>query len=215
MQTTDINAALATPAARAALWTIGSLLVLVLLREARRVPKSLLALMASAFLDMVGLLMIVPLLPFYVQKHCGSGIEILGFTLREGLLSGIVVSTFTVAQRATSPIWGRFSDRHGRRPALVIAMFASALAYLVFGFADSLWLLILSRFVQGAGGGTVGVIQAYVADTVPPEQRARALGWISAATNLGVAFGPVIGSLAVSLGKVHLTSGGVDVSIST
>ena len=210
MQTTDINAALATPAARAALWMIGSLLVLVLLREARRVPKSLLALMASAFLDMVGLLMIVPLLPFYVQKHCGSGIEILGFTLREGLLSGIVVSTFTVAQMATSPIWGRFSDRHGRRPALVIAMFASALAYLVFGFADSLWLLILSRFVQGAGGGTVGVIQAYVADTVPPEQRARALGWISAATNLGVAFGPVIGSLAVSLGNVHLTSGGVE-----
>ena len=203
----DLHAALDSGAVRAALWTIGALLVFVLLRESRRVPKPLLALMASAFLDMVGLLMIVPLLPFYVQKFCGDGVEAFGFVLHEGLLSGIVVSTFTAAQLLTAPMWGRFSDRHGRRPALVVALGASAVAYLVFGFADSLWLLILSRFVQGAGGGTVGVIQAYVADSVPPEQRARALGWISAATNLGVALGPVLGAASLSLGKTDLAFG--------
>jgi MFS family permease len=80
----------------------------------------------------------------------------------------------------------------------------SAGAFVLFGVADSLWLLVLSRVVQGAGGGTVAVVQAYVADAVPPEQRAKALGWLSAATSLGVALGPVLGSLSVQLGEIDL-----------
>lgn len=203
----DLADALASPSVKAVLLGIGALLVLLLLREVRRIPKALLVLMGSAFLDMVGLLMIVPLLPFYVKNLSGDGVQIFGAVLGIGLLSGIVVSTFTAAQLVSSPLWGRFSDRHGRRPALVIALFASAVAYLVFGFADSLWLLILSRIVQGAGGGTVGVIQAYVADTMAPDQRARALGWLSAATNLGVALGPVVGSYALDLGTLDLMPG--------
>jgi MFS family permease len=91
-------------------------------------------------------------------------------------------------------MWGRFSDRYGRRPALLVGLGASAVAYIIFSYADSLFLLFLSRLVQGAGGGTVGVIQAYVTDAVEPKDRARALGWLSAATNAGVAIGPVIGS---------------------
>jgi MFS family permease len=98
-------------------------------------------------------------------------------------------------------MWGRFSDRWGRRPALLIALFASAIAYVVFAFASSIWLLLLSRVVQGAGGGTVGVIQAYVADATPPEDRAKSLGWLSAATNAGVALGPVLGSWTQHLGS--------------
>jgi MFS family permease len=163
--------------------------------------------MATAFLDMVGLLMIVPLLPFYVKRLAGDGVDFFGLTLETGLLSGLVVSAFTVAQLLSAPLWGRCSDRLGRRPVLLIALGASALAYLVFGFADSLWLLMLSRLVQGAGGGTVGVIQAYVADSIEPEQRARALGWLSAATNLGVALGPVLGSYAFSIRDVDLMPG--------
>jgi MFS family permease len=95
----------------------------------------------------------------------------------------------------------------GRRPTLLIALTASGIAYLIFGFADSLLLLFLSRIVQGAGGGTVGVIQAYVADSTPPQDRARALGWLSATTNLGVALGPVLGSFAITLGKRDLMPG--------
>ena len=72
---------------------------------------------------------------------------------------------------------------------------------MIFSYATSLWLLLLSRVVQGAGGGTVGVIQAYVADASEPEQRARSLGWISAATNLGVAIGPVLGSMTYAWGR--------------
>src|SRR5207247_311015 len=85
---------------------------------------------------------------------------------------GLLSASFPIAQLASSPVWGRVSDRYGRRPALLVGLSASAIAYVIFGFAGSLWLLFVSRFVQGLGGGTTGVAQAYVADTVaPPEPR--------------------------------------------
>src|SRR5687767_2331093 len=101
---------------------------------------------------MVGLLMILPLLPFYA-RHFGAG----------GTGVAVLVVSFTAAQLLSAPLWGRFSDRYGRRPALLIGLIASAIAYVVFAYANSLWLMLLSRIVQGAGGGTVGVVQAYVA----------------------------------------------------
>jgi multidrug resistance protein len=151
--------------------------------------KKLFVLMVTAFVDMVGLLAVIPLLPFYAMRFGANG-----FTV------GLLVSSFAIAQLASAPWWGRVSDRHGRRPALLAGLAASAIAYVVFAFADSLWLLFLSRIVQGAGGGTVSVIQAYVADATKPEERAKGLGWLSAATNLGVAIGPVLGSLAARWG---------------
>jgi len=186
---------------------IGIALLYTLIREVRKIPPKLFTLMATAFVDMVGLLMILPLLPFYVKTLGGSGIQFLGFHLGTGIINGFIVASFTVAQLISAPMWGKFSDRVGRRPTLLIALGASAIAYLIFGFAHSLLLLFLSRIVQGAGGGTVGVIQAYVADSTPPEDRARALGWLSATTNLGVALGPVLGSFAVTLGKHDLLPG--------
>jgi len=199
--------ALESPGVRIALVAIGIALLAVLAREVRKIPARLLVLMATAFLDMVGLLMIVPLLPFYVQRIGGDGVALFGARLGIGLILGIVVSAFTVMQLLSAPLWGRLSDRLGRRPVLLVALGASAIAYLIFGFADSLLLLLLSRVVQGAGGGTVGVIQAYVADTTEPEQRTRALGWLSASTNLGVAVGPVLGSASLAIGDVDLMPG--------
>jgi multidrug resistance protein len=143
----------------------------------------LVILMITAFVDMAGVLMVLPLLPFYA-KSMGAG----------GFVVGAMVSSFAIAQLVSAPMWGRFSDRYGRRPALLVGLGASAFAYVIFAYANSIWLLFLSRIVQGAGGGTVGVIQAYVADAVEPKDRARALGWLSSATNAGVAIGPVIGS---------------------
>lgn len=182
-------------------------LLYVLWREVRKIPAKMFVLMATAFMDMVGLLMIIPLLPFYVKTLGGEGINILGIHFGIGIISGTIVAAFTLAQLLSAPMWGRFSDRVGRRPTLLIALSASAIAYLIFGFAHSLFLLFISRIVQGAGGGTVGVIQAYVADSTAPEDRARALGWLSAATNLGVALGPVLGSFAIALGKRDLMPG--------
>lgn len=203
----DLAHVIESPGVVAAIWTIGILLVVVMLRELRRIPARLLVLMATAFLDMVGLLMIVPVMPFYVKRFAPEGVTLLGWHLGEGQLTGWIVSAFVLAQSISSPMWGRFSDRVGRRPALLVAIGASSIAFVIFGFADSLWLLLLSRLVQGAGGGTVGVIQAYVADTEAPQDRTRALGWLSAATNLGVAIGPVIGHRALLLADVDLCPG--------
>ena len=150
-------------------------------------------LMITAFIDMVGLLMVIPLLPYYA-KSLGQG----------GLVVGLLVSSFAVAQLVTAPMWGRMSDAYGRRPALIVGLSASAIAYVIFGYAlqlpHPLFFLFLCRLVQGAGGGTVSVIQAYVADATQPDERAKALGWLSAATNAGVAIGPVLGSLTHAWG---------------
>ena len=196
-----------SPYVLAVLIAIGVGLLYILWREVRKIPAKLLTLMATAFVDMIGVLMIFPLLPFYVKDLGGNGVNVLGVHLGIGLITSFIVASFTVAQLLSAPMWGRFSDRVGRRPALLIALSASAIAYLIFGFADSLLLLFLSRVVQGAGGGTVGVIQAYVADTTAPQDRARALGWLSATTNLGVALGPVLGSVAIAVGKYDLLPG--------
>ena len=203
----DIATSLQSPIVRLLLGVIGAGLLWTLAKEVRKIPPKLFTLMATAFLDMVGLLMIIPLLPFYVKELSGEGVFLLGIPVGIGMVTGIIVAAFTVAQLLSAPLWGKFSDRYGRRPALLIALGASAIAYLIFGFADSLVVLFLSRVVQGAGGGTVGVIQAYVADSTEPADRARALGWLSAATNLGVALGPVLGSVAIAIGDRDLMPG--------
>jgi MFS family permease len=196
-----------SPFLRVLLGVIAIGLLYVLWREVRKIPAKLFALMLTAFVDMLGLLMIIPLLPFYVKSLGGSGVHILGIHFGIGTIVGVIVAAFTVAQLVSAPMWGRLSDRAGRRPIVLIALGASALSYLIFGFAHSLLLLFLSRIVQGVGGGTVGVIQAYVADATDPKDRARALGWLSATTNLGVALGPVLGSFAIALGKRDILPG--------
>nr|MBA3403757.1 MFS transporter [Gemmatimonadaceae bacterium] len=144
--------------------------------------RKLFILIITAFVDMVGLLMVLPLMPYYARELGGGS-----------LMVSVMVVSFTAAQLLSAPLWGKFSDRYGRRPALLVGLGSAAAAYVVFAFADSLWLLLLSRVIQGAGGGTVGVIQAYVADATEPQNRAKALGWLSAATNFGVALGPPLG----------------------
>src|SRR6266446_8364352 len=207
MKQKNIAQSFQTPIVRVLLITIAIGLLYVFWREVRKIPAKLFTLMATAFMDMVGLLMIIPLLPFYVKTLGGAGIDVLGLHFGIGIISGFIIAAFTVAQLLSAPMWGRFSDRVGRRPTLLIALGASAIAYLIFGFAHSLLVLFLSRMVQGAGGGTVGVIQAYVADSTDPKDRARALGWLSATTNLGVALGPVLGSFAIALGKRDIIPG--------
>jgi MFS family permease len=196
-----------SPFVRVGLIVIAVGLLYILWKEVRKIPARLFTLMATAFIDMAGLLMIIPLLPFYVKTLGGTGVEVMGVHFGIGTIAGFIVASFTVAQLLSAPMWGRFSDRVGRKPTLIIALGASAIAYLIFGFANSLLLLFVSRLVQGAGGGTVGVIQAYVADTTEPADRARALGWLSATTNLGVALGPVLGSFAITVGKHDLLPG--------
>jgi len=145
-------------------------------------PK-LIILFITAFVDMVGFVIVLPLLPYYATAFGASA-----------LLVGVLISSFSVAQLAVAPLWGRASDRYGRRPMIIAGLVLSAAAYVVFAFAGSVWLLLLSRVVQGMGGGTIGVVQAYVADATPPDQRTRSLGWLSAVTSFGAVVGPAFGS---------------------
>lgn len=151
--------------------------------------RRLSVLIGVSFIDMLGFFLILPLLPFYALEYKATPEAI-----------GWLIASFSIAQLVAAPLWGRVSDRYGRRPALLIGLSASAIAFLVFGLARSLPLLFVSRLVQGAGGGTTAVSQAYVSDSVAPADRARALGWLSAATAAGVMLGPAVGSMATHLG---------------
>jgi MFS family permease len=151
--------------------------------------KRMSVLMTTAFVDMIGFAMVFPLLPFYALR----------LEAQEWMI-GWMIASFSIAQLASAPLWGRLSDRYGRRGAILFGLAMSAVAFVVFGLAANLWMLFLSRAVQGFGGGTTGVLQAYVSDVTQPRDRAKALGWLSASTAAGVMIGPGIGSLAFNLG---------------
>lgn len=146
-------------------------------------------LMVTAFVDMLGLIIVFPLLPFYATRLGANAAMV-----------GALIAAFSVAQLVSAPAWGWMSDRYGRRPAILIGLLVSAAAYVIFAFAGSLSLLFVSRIIQGFGGGTIGVVQAYVADISEGKDRAKSLGWLSAVTSLGAVIGPAIGSVLVRAG---------------
>ncbi|MEM8993425.1 MAG: MFS transporter [Acidobacteriota bacterium] len=150
--------------------------------------SNLWVLMVSAFVDMIGFALIVPLLPLYADRFGADPFMI-----------GILMGAFAFGQMATAPQWGRLSDRFGRKPVLITSQAVSAIAFAVFAFANSVELLLFCRLLQGVGAGSLGAVSAYVSDAVRPEQRTEALGWITACTSAGVMVGPAIGSLTVRL----------------
>jgi MFS family permease len=152
--------------------------------------RRLWVLMATVFVDMIGAMIVMPLLPFYVLDM-GAKPSIVG----------PLVSAFFLTQIIFSPVWGKLSDRYGRRPMILAGLLLSAVAFSLFGLAHTVLLLFLSRLVQGAASGTVGVVQAYVGDSIHPDERAKALGWVTACTSAGVVIGPVIGSGAAHFGS--------------
>lgn len=159
--------------------------------DPREFLRRLWVLMATVFVDMLGFFIVLPLLPFYAEDLGAGATQV-----------GMLVSSFAVAHLATSPLWGRLSDRYGRRPMILGGLALSAFAYVVFENATAIWMLFVARALQGAGAGTIGVVQAYVSDSVAGEHRAQALGWVTAATSAGVMVGPALGSVAAAVGVV-------------
>ena len=151
--------------------------------------KRLWVLMVTAFVDMTGYALLLPLLPLYAKRFGADA-----FTV------GLLMASFALAQLISAPLWGRLSDRTGRRPVILMTQSISAIAFIIFALADSIWLLLLCRLMQGAGGGNLSVVSAYISDSVGPEERAKGLGWITACTSAGVMIGPAIGSLAIGAG---------------
>jgi len=134
---------------------------------------------------MVGFGIVIPVLPFYGTSFGASPFEVT-----------LLFAAFSAMQMVATPLWGRVSDRRGRRPLLIAGLFASAVSHLIFGLANTLWLLFASRIAAGAAGGTISVAHAYVADTTKAEERAHYMGLVGAAAGLGFMMGPAIGGFA-------------------
>ncbi len=145
---------------------------------------------ATVFIDVIGFGIVLPLLPSYAARMGGAPATI-----------GLLVASYSAIQFVLAPIWGRVSDRIGRRPVLLIGLAGSVVSYLVFAFAGSLPMLLLSRLLDGGSGATINVAQAYLADETTPEQRTRAMGLVGAAFGLGFIVGPIFGGIASSIGN--------------
>jgi MFS family permease len=139
-------------------------------------------LFVSVLVDMIGFGIVLPLLPFYAEEFGATPLQVT-----------LLIASYSAMQFLAVPLWGRVSDRLGRRPFIVAGLFASAVSYLLFGLAESLLMLFVSRIAAGASGGTISVAQAYVADTTGPEDRAHGMGMLGAASGLGILIGPAIG----------------------
>ncbi|NJL28630.1 MAG: MFS transporter [Thermoanaerobaculia bacterium] len=143
-------------------------------------------LMVTAFVDQIGFALILPLLPFYATRFGADATTV-----------GVLMAAFAFGQLISAPFWGRLSDRTGRRPVIIGGLCLAALAFGVFAVADAVWMLLVCRLLQGMGSGTLSASNAYVSDAVGPDERAQALGWITACTSAGTMIGPAIGSWTV------------------
>lgn len=147
------------------------------------------------FVDLIGFGIVLPMLPLYAE-HFGAK----GFTI------GAIIASFSVMQVIFSPFWGRFSDRVGRRPVILISVSAGTLSYILFAIGSAqegdmaLGLILLSRIFAGACGGNVNVTQAYIADITPLKQRSAGMGLVGLAFSLGLICGPAIGAFSARWG---------------
>ena len=149
----------------------------------------LVILFVTVFIDLIGFGIVLPLLPFYAL-HFGAN----------ALLVGLLSTSFSLMQLLFAPVWGRLSDRVGRRPVILAGLLGSSISYLTFGLAPSLPILFLSRILAGIAGANISTAQAYIADSTQPEDRAKGMGLIGAAYGLGFTVGPAIGGILSQYG---------------
>lgn len=150
---------------------------------------SLLVLFLTVFIDLIGFGMVIPFLSYYAREYGASGTTV-----------GAVVGIYSIMQFFFAPVWGRLSDRVGRRPVLLISLTASFTGYLLFAFTQNLTVLFASRIIAGIGGANIGTAQAYIADATTPENRAKGMGLIGAAFGLGFILGPPLSGILSAFG---------------
>ena len=155
-------------------------------------PPGFATIWTTVALDLVGFGIVLPILPLYARDFGASPTTI-----------GALVASFSLMQLVFSPLWGRVSDRWGRKPVLLVSLVGTAVGSLATGLAGSLWLLFAGRLIDGISGASISVAQAAVTDVAPPAERARLLGLLGAAFGVGFVIGPALGSLA-SLGGREL-----------
>src|SRR5262245_11876288 len=145
---------------------------------------SLGTLFLTVFLDLLGFGLVVPFLPGVARAHGASD-----------LVATLVGGAFSLMQFLFIPLWGRLSDRVGRRPVLLWSIAASVVGMVLLGLAGTLPMLFVARLFSGMAAANIAVAQAYIADITTPENRARGMGMIGMAFGLGFIFGPVLGGL--------------------
>jgi MFS family permease len=138
----------------------------------------------TVFIHLLGFGIIIPLLPYYAETYGATG-----------LVVGLLTTSFSFCQFLFAPMWGRLSDRIGRRPVLIGSLLVTGCSYLVYASAHSLALLFASRMLAGIAGAVLSTAQAYVADTTTPENRTKGMGLIGAAFGMGFIFGPALGGI--------------------
>ncbi|PEO07994.1 MFS transporter [Bacillus wiedmannii] len=147
----------------------------------------------SVFLCGIGFSIILPVVPFLVQPYISSPEE-------QALVVTLLTSVYAVCVFFSAPALGVLSDKYGRRPLLLICLFGSAIGYLVFGVGGALWVLFAGRIIEGITGGSISTIFAYFADIIPPKQRTKYFGWVSAVVGAGTIIGPTLGGLLANFG---------------
>jgi len=145
---------------------------------------TLLPILGITFIDILGFSILIPIMPFYA-KHFGASDPVVG----------VLFSTFAACQFVAGPLWGNVSDRIGRKAVLIISQIGATIGWTMLAFAPTLFWVFAARIVEGISGGNISVTQAYVSDRVPPEQRARAFGYVGASFSAGLVLGPAAGGL--------------------
>ena len=143
----------------------------------RRSP--LLPIFLIVSVDILGLTLILPLLPFYAEKFGATPTVV-----------GLLVSTYAFCQLIAGPLLGRMSDRSGRRPLLLVSQVGTFIGFLILAYAGSLWVVFLSRIIDGLTAGNLSLAQAYISDVTKPEERAKSFGIIGIAFGMGFLIGP-------------------------
>jgi len=135
-------------------------------------------------LDVIGLAILMPIQAYIVRQYS-----------EEAIMVAMIPVLYAGAQFFAAPLLGKLSDRYGRRPILLISIFGSALGYFLFGIGGALWVLFLSRLIDGFTAGNASTASAYIADVMPPQDRAKNFGFIGMAWGMGFILGPTLGGL--------------------
>lgn len=167
------------------------------------IGKRLFVLLACLFVVMIGFGITLPVLPFYVERLAqAEGVTPEAIVMHVTLLTAV----YPMGQLVFAPIWGRWSDRTGRRRLLLMGMAGYVIAQILFGLASSLWLLYAARILGGIlSSATLPVSAAYVADATTEGERGRGMAWLGTATSLGFVVGPALGGL-LARRDLHVTA---------
>ena len=159
----------------------------------------ILVIFLSVFIDLIGFGIVLPLLPGFAEDNFRPDFS------AKGLIIGAIIGSFSAMQFFFAPMWGKLSDRIGRRPVMLFSNLGAAGSYVLFAIAcglsgpAGLWMILVSRIFAGICGANLSVASAYIADISPPEKRSARMGLIGMAFGLGFIFGPAIGAFSVEL----------------